>query len=94
MEGVELLSRGRGVEACRGLSRPVKAGTTLVRVEGCRGVSRGVEGVERVERVERVCRECCQGVLRLRCRGVQGGRMQLQPINKTWAAVAKLFHPL
>ena len=31
---------------------------------------------------------------RLRCRGVQGGRMQLQPINKTWAAVEKLFHPL
>ena len=27
-------------------------------------------------------------------RGGQGGRMQLQPINKTWAAVAKLFHPL
>ena len=26
----------------------------LASVEGCRGVSRGVEGVERVERVERV----------------------------------------
>ena len=56
-----------------------------------RGVSRGVEGVERVERVERVSSVVKR---RLRCRGVQGGRMQLQPINKTWAAVAKLFHPL
>ena len=41
-----------------------------------------------VERVSSVVKR------RLRCRGVQGGRMQLQPINKTWAAVAKLFHPL
>ena len=48
-----------------------------------------------MSRVSSRCRvECCQGVLPLRCRGVQGGRMQLQPINKTWAAVAKLFHPL
>ena len=31
---------------------------------------------------------------RLRCRGVQDGRMQLQPTKRTWAAVAKLFHPL
>ena len=57
VEGVELLSRGRGVEACRGLSRPVEAETMLVRVEECRGVSRvsRVSSVsERVERVERV----------------------------------------
>ena len=51
----------------------------LVRVEECRGVSRGVEGVERVERVERVSSVVKR---RLRYRGVQGGRwMQLQPIN-------------
>ena len=58
-------------------------------------MSRGVEGVERVERVERVSRVLSRGFAsKDRCRGVQGGRMQLQPINKTWAAVAKLFHPL
>ena len=68
-----MLSRGRGVEACRGLSRPVKAGTTLVRVEGCRGVSRGVEGVEGVE----VSSGCRAGVeLRgARCRAVSSVRV-------------------
>ena len=100
VEGVELLSRDRGVEACRGLSRPVEACRGLSRLVPRLSVSRGVEGCRGVSRVSSVssvssgCRECCQGVLRLRCRGVQGGRMQLQPINKTWAAVAKLFHPL
>ena len=48
-------------------------------VEGCRGC----RGVERVSSVVK---------RRLRCRGVQGDTMQ--PTNKTWAAVAKLFHPL
>ena len=60
VEGVELLSRP--VEACRGLSRPVEADTMLASVEGCRGVSRGVEGVEGVEDVERVSSVLSRGV--------------------------------
>ena len=58
VEGVELLSRGRGVEACRGLSRPVEADTMLASVEGCRGVSR----VSRVSssRMSSGCQVCCQ----------------------------------
>ena len=64
---VELLSRDRGVEACRGLSRPVEAcrgllrpveaETMLDRVEGCRGVSR----VSRVSRVSSRCRVLSRG---------------------------------
>jgi len=44
VEGVELLSRDRGVEACRSLSRPVKACRGLSRLRPCLPVSRGVEG--------------------------------------------------
>ena len=68
VEGVELLSRGRGVE-CRGLSRPVEACRGLSRLIPCLPVSRGVEGcrgvssvssVSRVSRMSSGCRVCCQ----------------------------------
>ena len=65
VEGVELLSRDRGVEACRGLSRglsrPVARPVEACR-EACRGLSRGLS--RPVARPVEACREACRGLSR------------------------------
>ena len=71
----------------------------LVRVEVSRSGVEGVdcvEGVERVERVERVSSGCRVVSRCLASKVSRYPRWQdaVAAHNKTWAAAAKLFHPL
>ena len=95
VEGVELLSRDRGVEACRGLSRPVEACRGLSRLGPCLSVSRCRGVVSRVSSGSSGSSGCRVLSRCLASKVSRYPRWQdaVAAHNKTWAAAAKLFHP-
>jgi len=100
VEGVVLLSRDRGVEACRGLSRPVEACVEahrgLSRLGPCLSVSRCRGVVSRVSSGSSGSSGCRVLSRCLASKVSRYPRWQdaVAAHNKTWAAAAKLFRPL